>query len=102
MKVPTWLPARTRIRNYVAAVINTTLECLGDGWMIHVDAVRRESPAYIAPGLSHFPDPVSAAIDEERRRFFERRNHVTEGYFVLTVTWYPPLLAQAKFVGTHV
>ena len=85
-------------RNYVAAVINTTLEGLGDGWMIHVDAVRRESPAYIAPGLSHFPDPVSAAIDEERRRFFERQGTMYEGYFVLTVTWYSPLLAQAKFV----
>lgn len=85
-------------RNHVAAVVNAALEGLGDGWMIHVDAVRRESPAYIAPGLSHFPDPVSAAIDEERRRFFEKQGTMYEGYFVLTVTWYPPLLAQAKFV----
>ena len=84
-------------RNYVAAVINAALGGLGDGWMIHVDAVRRESPAYIAPGLSHFPDPVSAAIDEERRRFFESRGTMYEGYFVLTATWYPPLLAQTKF-----
>ncbi len=84
-------------RNHVAAVINAALGGLGDGWMIHVDAVRRESPAYIAPGVSHFPDPVSAAIDEERRRFFESQGTMYEGYFVLTATWYPPLLAQTKF-----
>lgn len=82
----------------VASVINAALADMGNGWMIHVDAVRRESPTYIKQGLSHFPEPVSAAIDEERRRFFESQGTMYEGYFVLTVTWYPPQLAQAKFV----
>lgn len=82
----------------VSAMINAALSELGDGFMIHVDAVRRAVPSYIEPGLSHFPDRVSAAMDEERRRFFESQDTMYEGFFVLTLTWYPPMLAQSKFV----
>lgn len=85
-------------RERVSGVINTALSGLGDGWMIHVDAVRRAAPSYIPEGLSRFPDRITAAIEEERRRFFESRDTMYEGFFVLTVTWFPPLLAQAKFV----
>lgn len=85
-------------RERTSAVINAALAGLGDGWMLHVDAVRRAAPSYIPSGVSHFPDKVSAAIEEERRRYFESRDTMYEGFFVLTVTWFPPLLAQAKFV----
>jgi type IV secretion/conjugal transfer VirB4 family ATPase len=78
--------------------INQALSKLGSGWMMHVDAVRRPAPSYLQEGLSHFPDPVSAAIEEERRRFFEKLGTMYEGYFVLTITYFPPLLAQSRFV----
>lgn len=82
----------------IAGILNTALTALGSGWMIHVDAIRRAAPSYIGKGLSHFPDRVSAAIDEERRRYFEGLDTMYEGFYVLTVTWYPPLLVQQKFV----
>lgn len=82
----------------VSAILNASLSELGDGFMIHVDAVRGAVPSYIERGLSHFPDRVSAAIDDERRRFFESQDTMYEGFFVLTLTWYPPMLAQSKFV----
>ncbi|MDR1613848.1 MAG: conjugal transfer protein TrbE [Planctomycetota bacterium] len=85
-------------RNSVSRFVNAALQNLGSGWMIHVDAIRRPCPAYSNPAFSHFPDPVSAAIDRERREFFERSGALYEGCFVLTATWFPPLLAQAKFV----
>ncbi len=85
-------------REAVSFRLNQALAGLGSGWMIHVDAVRRPAPTYPDPGLSHFPDPVCEAIDEERRRLFERLGTMYEGYFVLTVTYFPPLLAQRKFV----
>lgn len=85
-------------RNMVSYRINQALAGLGSGWMVHVDAVRRPAPNYSKPGLSHFPDRVSAAIDEERRRYFEGMGTMYEGYFVVTLTWFPPLLAQRKFV----
>lgn len=86
------------LREMVSFRINQALAGLGSGWMVHVDAVRRPAPNYSAKGVSHFPDPVSAAIDEERRRLFEGLGTMYEGYFVLTLTWFPPVLAQRKFV----
>lgn len=85
-------------REMVSFRINQALAGLGSGWMVHVDAVRRPAPNYSAKGSSHFPDAVSAAIDNERRRLFEGLGTMYEGYFVLTLTWFPPLLAQRKFV----
>jgi type IV secretion system protein VirB4 len=85
-------------RGMVSNQINQALAGLGSGWMIHVDAARRSAPHYSDAGLSHFPDPVTAAMDEERRRYFKSLGTLFEGYFVLTATYFPPLLAQAKFV----
>lgn len=85
-------------REMVSFRINQALSKMGSGWMIHVDAVRRAAPGYSARGLSHFPDPVSAAIDEERRRLFENIGTLYEGFFIITVTWFPPTLAQRRFV----
>jgi type IV secretion system protein VirB4 len=66
--------------------------------MIHVDAVRRPAPTYSERGLSAFPDAITAAIDEERRRLFEELGTMYEGYFVLTLTFLPPLLNERKFI----
>jgi len=85
-------------RNQVSARINQALANMGNGWMIHVDAVRRPASPYTAPGLSSFPDPVSAAMDEERRRLFDGLGTMYEGFFILTATFFPPMLAEAKMV----
>jgi type IV secretion system protein TrbE len=85
-------------REIVPFRINQAICGLGNGWMVHVDAVRRPAPNYSDRGASHFPDPVTAAIDEERRQLFETLGTMYEGYFVLTVTYFPPVLAQTKFV----
>ncbi len=85
-------------RNAVSRFTNAALKQLGSGWMLHVDALRRPCPGYADPAFSHFPDPVTAAIDHERREYFEGAGTLYEGCFVLTATWFPPLLAQAKFV----
>lgn len=78
--------------------INAALARLGNGWVLHMDAVRRVAVKYADKAASHFPDPITEAIDEERRRLFESRGSMYEGYFVLTVTYFPPLLAQRKLV----
>ncbi len=83
-------------REIVSLRINQALAGLGNGWMIHVDAVRRPAPNYSE--RCSFPDPVSAAIDVERRKHFEGLGTMYEGFFVLTITWFPPALAQRKFV----
>ena len=85
-------------RELVSFRINQALSALGSGWMVHVDAVRRAAPGYNEGTQSHFPDALSAAVDEERRRHFERLGTLYEGFFILTVTWFPPKLAQRQFV----
>ncbi len=85
-------------REMVSFRINQALSGLGNGWMIHVDAVRRDAPSYSDPAASNFPDPVSAAVDQERRRLFESLGTMYEGFFVLTATYFPPLLVERKFI----
>lgn len=85
-------------REAVSFRINQAIAGLGNGWMLHVDAVRRPAPSYSERAVSRFGDPLTTAIDEERRRLFESLGTMYEGYFVLTVTWFPPVLAQRKFV----
>lgn len=85
-------------REMVSFRINQALANLGSGWMIHVDAVRRAAPSYSEKNNSHFPDVLSRAIDEERRQLFESIDTLYEGFFVITLTWFPPMLAQRKFV----
>jgi len=83
----------------VSIRINQALSRLGSGWMLHVDSIRRPAPEYPARGRSYFRDPVTTAMDEERRRLFEQLGTLYEGGFILTVTWFPPILAQKKFVA---
>lgn len=85
-------------REMVSFRINQAFAGLGNGWMLHVDAVRRPAPTYSERNVSAFPDYLSEAIDEERRQLFESLGTMYEGYFVCTLTWFPPVLAQRKFV----
>ncbi|MCB1934916.1 MAG: VirB4 family type IV secretion/conjugal transfer ATPase [Nitrosomonas sp.] len=85
-------------REQVSQHINQTLSRLGNGWMIHVDAIRKPAQRYSDKGLSNYPDPVTAAIDQERRELFERIGELYESCFVVTLTFLPPMLAQRKFV----
>lgn len=85
-------------RERVSFRINQALARLGNGWMIHVDAIRKPAQGYSDKAHSIYPDPVTAAIDEERRNLFERIGTLYESCFVVTLTYLPPMLAQRKFV----
>lgn len=85
-------------RNTTSHMINAAINQLGSGWMFHIDAVRWACPSYSSREYSHFPDVISEAFDEERRQYFEGRGTLFEGVYVLVATYFPPVLAQAKFV----
>ncbi|MDR3043570.1 MAG: conjugal transfer protein TrbE [Desulfovibrio sp.] len=55
----------------VSSHVSRALAPLGSGWGLHVDAIRRAARAYPPRSASHFPDPVTAMIEEERRARFE-------------------------------
>lgn len=77
-------------RNEVSRQINTILSRLGSGWMIQVEAVRIPTVAYPAREDCHFPDPVSRAIDDERRAHFEAESGHYESQHAIILTYRPP------------
>ncbi len=85
-------------RERVSFRINQALSRLGNGWMIHIDAIRKPAQGYSDKAHSNYPDPVTAAIDEERRNLFERIGTMYESCFIVSLTYLPPMLAQRKFV----
>lgn len=77
-------------RNEVSRLINAVLARLGSGWMIQVEAVRVPAQAYPAREDCHFPDVVTRAIDNERRRRFEAESGHFESEHALILTYRPP------------
>jgi type IV secretion system protein VirB4 len=60
-------------RNHLTARINAALARLGSGFATWIDAVRLPTAGYSAPEDSHFPDPITRMIDEERKAASWRR-----------------------------
>lgn len=85
-------------RNQLVARTNQILSAKAKDWMVQLDSPRKETMRYIAAQSCHFADPVTAAIDEERRQLFERRGAVFDGFFVLTVTYLPQPVAAKRMM----
>ncbi|CAG37878.1 conjugal transfer protein TrbD [Desulfotalea psychrophila] len=77
----------------LTAFFNNGVKTLGDGWTIHVDAVRIKADFYPPRSASHFPDLVTEAIEEERREIFESGIHY-ETKHVIFVTYKPNLTTE--------
>lgn len=92
-------------RNEISHHINLVLARLGTGWMIQVEAARVPITAYAAADRSHFPDNVTRAIDDERRRHFQAEHGHFESQHALILTYRPPeprRSAMARYVYSDV
>ncbi|MEO9738494.1 MULTISPECIES: conjugal transfer protein TrbE [Alphaproteobacteria] len=85
-------------RNEVTRQINSILARLGNGWMIQMEAVRIPSTGYPDKESSHFPDPVTALIDDERRHRFEAGEGHFESQHAIILTYRPPEKNKSKLV----
>jgi type IV secretion system protein TrbE len=83
-------------KNYRTARLNAALSGRGSGWAYWFDAVRLPAAAYPDPALSHFPDPISRMIDEERRQQFLAEGAHFETEHALIVMYTPPLRRQSR------
>lgn len=82
----------------LAAQVNDALLPLSDGWMVHVDAIRRVAAPY---SRSAFPDPVCQLIDDERRAVHAAEaGRQFETTYALVVTYLPPADTVAR-VAAH-
>ncbi len=80
----------------VSARVNGALVRLGSGWMAHIDCTREPARGYPEPSASFFPDAITQRIDEERRQQFQAEGGHYESYYVLTLTYLPPLMRHSK------
>lgn len=76
-------------RNEQSRQINAVLSRLGSGWMIQVEAIRIPTVDYPSEDRCHFPDPVTRAIDAERRSHFAREQGHFESKHALILTYRP-------------
>ncbi len=76
-------------RNELSRQINRILSRLGNGWMVQTEAIRLPTIDYPSSEACHFPDPVTRAIDEERRAHFKRDQGHFESKHALVLTYRP-------------
>ena len=88
----------TEDQDMLSIRLNQCLRNLGDGWVMHVDCLRNNVESYSNPAESDFPDDVTRAIDNERRRFFNDNSLMYESLFIVTFTFLPPKILQQKFM----
>ena len=78
----------------LSSQVNAALARLGNGWMLHVDAIRQPSIAY--PEVGAFPDPTTRLIDEERRGQYTAEGAHYESRYCLALTYRPPADVEAR------
>jgi type IV secretion system protein VirB4 len=77
-------------RTFYAEQVNTALSRLGNGWATWHDAVRLPASDYPAREASHFADPISSFLDEERRQQFQKEGNHFESEYALIFYYTPP------------
>ena len=85
-------------RNHLTARVNAALARFGTGWATWHDAVRLPAATYPSPEANHFPDPVTALIDAERRVQFTTEGAHFESEYALVLAYTPPLRRTTRTV----
>ncbi|MDR1701524.1 MAG: conjugal transfer protein TrbE [Sporomusaceae bacterium] len=71
----------------MTAQLNNVFMTLGTGWVLYFEAQRRSSTDYGED--VYFPDPVTKAIDNERKEQFQKGENYESSYY-LSIYWLPP------------
>ncbi|HEX8430966.1 MAG TPA: hypothetical protein VF625_06750, partial [Longimicrobium sp.] len=74
--------------NMLTSQVNFALLPYVNNWMFHVDALHHEAPGYAPEGA--FPDPVTRAMDAERRAAYMEAGRSYETDCYLFATYFPP------------
>jgi type IV secretion system protein VirB4 len=68
----------------------------GTGWASWTDVASIPADTYPPPDASHFPDPVSRMVDDERRRTFQAEGAHFENERAFLVSYLPPAAQSGK------
>lgn len=77
----------------ITAQLNNAFQLLGTGWIMYFDAQRAPSIGYADD--VHFPDPVTKAIDDIRKKKFSSGRFFESDYYI-TICWIPPSDHEGK------
>lgn len=87
---PDTISATDAMQESINSTVNAAMLELGTGWSSWTDVISVESSEYSPPEASHFPDPISRAIDNERRASFEAEGEHYENERVFILCYAPP------------
>ena len=85
-------------RNSLTVRVNAALARLSGGWAQWVDASRTDAAGYPDAADSHFPDPISRMLDEERRSQYEAEGRHFESDYAIIVQYTPPLRRKSRIL----
>lgn len=74
--------------NRLAYAVNDAFTALGDNYVVHINAIRRDASGY--PERGFFPDRTTWLIDEERRLLSSELGTQFESIYAITLAWLPP------------
>lgn len=80
--------------NQLRIRVATMIKRLAGGWMLHSSTLRKESVTYSDNGA--FPDPVTLAIEQERREQYRKEGAHYENEYFLTFTYLPDVMLKSK------
>lgn len=78
----------------ISLQVNNAFKTLGTGWMCHVEAMRTPAKGYPDESASSFPDPVTAFIDDERRKTFQAHGNFYSTTTYLALAFRPQIMAD--------
>jgi type IV secretion system protein VirB4 len=78
--------------------VNNALVRFGSGWAMWAESVRLPTSSYSDRSKSHFPDPITQLIDDERRHHFETVGEFYETEYAVILSYTPPLQRNRKIV----
>lgn len=77
----------------ITSQMNNAFSTLETEWFLYFEAQRSASLSYATD--THFPDPITKAIDDERKMLFLDSQHFESNYYA-TVNWMPPNDQQGR------
>ena len=78
----------------LANAVNDAFTVLGDNYVVHVNAIRRDASGY--PARGNFPDRTTWLIDEERRLLANELGSQYDSVYAITIAWLPPSEAASR------
>lgn len=88
--------ATDEMQAIISTRANEAMMLLGTGWSMWADVISTEAADYPAPEESHFPDPISRAVDEERRQQFKAEGEHFDNERVLFLCYTPPIKSVSR------